>query len=126
MGDMPGDDEPTKGETIPMPQAIFIHDGKYIDYTPGSAVASGDVVVQGDLVGVALRPLATGEPGALAVDGVFDFNKNTGVAFTVGTVLYWDDTNNVVTATATGNKQIGKVVRAAATNDTTVRMRLSQ
>ena len=109
-----------------MPQATFIADGKYIDHTPAGALASGDVVVQGDLVGVVLRPLAAGELGALAVDGVFDFAKNTGVAFTVGTILYWDDTNNVVTSTATGNKQIGKVVKAAASADTTVRMRLSQ
>ena len=70
--------------------------------------------------------LAAGEVGSLAVDGVFDFNKNTGVAFTVGTILYWDDTNNVVTTTSAGNKSIGKVVRAAASADTTVRMRLSQ
>jgi predicted RecA/RadA family phage recombinase len=48
------------------------------------------------------------------------------VAFTVGTILYWDDANNVATATATGNKSIGKVVRAAASADTTVRMRISQ
>jgi predicted RecA/RadA family phage recombinase len=109
-----------------MPQATFVQDGKYIDHTPGSALASGDVVVQVDLVGVVLRPLAAGELGALAVDGIFDFTKNTGVAYTVGTILYWDDTNNVVTTTATGNKQIGKVVRAAATTDTTVRVRLSQ
>ena len=109
-----------------MAQAVFVSDGKYIDHTPAGALASGDVVVQGDLVGVVLRPLAAGELGALAVDGVFDFAKNTGVAFTVGTILYWDDTNNVVTSTATGNKQIGKVVRAAASADTTVRMRLSQ
>ena len=109
-----------------MPQATFIADGKYIDHTPAGALASGDVVVQGDLVGVVLRPLAAGELGSVAVDGVFDFAKNTGVAYTVGTILYWDDTNNVVTSTATGNKQIGKVVRAAASADTTVRMRLSQ
>lgn len=109
-----------------MPQATFIQDGKYIDHTPAGVLASGDVVVQGDLVGVTVRPLAVGEPGSLAVDGVFDFNKNTGVAFTVGQILYWDDTNNVATATATGNKQIGKVVRAAATTDTSVRVRLSQ
>jgi predicted RecA/RadA family phage recombinase len=57
---------------------------------------------------------------------VFDFAKNTGVAYTVGQILYWDDTTNVVTTTASGNKQIGKVVRAAATTDSTVRMRLSQ
>lgn len=109
-----------------MPQATFIQEGHYIDHTPAGALASGDVVVQGDLVGVTVRPLAAGEAGSLAVDGVFDFNKNTGVAYTVGTLLYWDDTNNVVTTTAAGNKAIGKVVRAAASADVTVRIRLSQ
>jgi len=109
-----------------MPQATFIQEGHYIDHTPVSALASGDVVVQGDLVGVTVRPLAAGEVGSIAVDGVFDFTKNTGVAFTVGTILYWDDTNNVVATTSAGNKSIGKVVRAAASADTTVRMRLSQ
>ena len=102
-------------------QAQYVQEGNYIDYTPGSAVAAGDVVVQGDLVAVAKGDIAANKLGALAVGGVFDFAKNT-----VGQILYWDDTNNVVTATATGNKQIGKVVRAAATTDTTVRMRLSQ
>ena len=109
-----------------MPQATFVQEGCALDYTPGSAIAAGDVVVQGDLVGVAKRPIAANELGAIEVAGVFDFAKNTNVAYTVGTILYWDDTNNVVTATATGNKQIGKVIRAAATTDTTVRMRLSQ
>jgi len=109
-----------------MPQATFVQDGRAIDYTPGSAVASGDVVVQGDLVGVVKRPLAANEQGSLDVEGVFDFAKATNVAYTVGTVLYWDDTANLVTTTATGNKQIGKVVRAAATTDATVRVRLSQ
>lgn len=109
-----------------MPQATFIQEGHYIDHTPASALAAGDVVVQGDLVGVTVRPLAIGELGSLAVDGVFDFNKSTGVAFTIGTILYWDNTNKVVTTTTTGNKSIGKVVRAAASADTTVRIRLSQ
>ena len=109
-----------------MPQATYVQDGDAIDYTPGSAVATGDVVVQGDLVGVVKRPLAANETGAIEVEGVFDFSKATNVAYTVGTILYWDDTNNLVTTTATGNKQIGKVVRAAATADTTVRVRLSQ
>jgi predicted RecA/RadA family phage recombinase len=109
-----------------MAQAVFVSDGKYIDHTPAGALASGDVVVQGDLVGVVERPLAAGELGALAVDGVFDFAKNTGVAYTAGTILYWDDAANVVTTTAAGNKQIGKVARAAASADTTVRVRLSQ
>jgi predicted RecA/RadA family phage recombinase len=119
-----GDDNPQE-EPI-MPQATFIQEGRYIDHTPASPLASGDVVVQGDLVGVTLRPLAAGELGSLAVEGVFDFTKNTGVAYNVGVLLYWDDTNNIVTTTASGNKPIGKVVRAAATADTLVQVRLSQ
>lgn len=109
-----------------MPQATYVQEGELIDYTPGSAIAAGEVVVQGDLVGVVARPLAAGELGALLVWGVFDIAKNTNVSYAAGTILYWDDTNNVVTTTATGNKQIGKAVRAAATADTTVRVRLSQ
>lgn len=109
-----------------MSQATYVQEGCAIDYTPTSAVAAGDVVVQGDLIGVAKRPIAANEPGSLEVDGVFDFAKATDVAYTVGTILYWDDTNNIVTATASGNKQLGKVIRAAATTDPTVRVRLRQ
>jgi predicted RecA/RadA family phage recombinase len=36
-----------------MATAQFIHDGEQIDYTPGSAVAAGAVVVQGELIGIA-------------------------------------------------------------------------
>jgi predicted RecA/RadA family phage recombinase len=37
-----------------MATAKFIHDGDSINYTPTSAdVAAGDVIVQGDLVGIA-------------------------------------------------------------------------
>jgi predicted RecA/RadA family phage recombinase len=109
-----------------MPQAVFVQEGAAIDYTPGADVTAGDVIVQGDLIAVARFDIKSGVLGALAVTGVFDFAKATNVAYTVGTILYWDDTNNIVTTTATGNKQIGKVVRAAATTDPTVRVRLSQ
>ena len=109
-----------------MPQAAFAHEGAAIDYTPGADVAAGDVVVQGDLVGVARLTIKANVLGALAVTGVFDFAKATNVAYTVGTILYWDDSANLVTTTSAGNKQIGKVVLAAATTDATVRVRLSQ
>ena len=111
-----------------MAQATFVHDGHAIDYTPGSAVAAGDVIVQGELVGVTRSPIAAGALGSLAVDGVFDFAKATGggTAISSGANVYWDDTNNVATTTATGNKLIGKCVRAAADADTTVRVRMTQ
>jgi len=109
-----------------MPQATFVIDGQHIDYTPTTAVAAGEVVVLGDLIGVAKSPIAANTRGALTVMGVFDFAKATGTAFPPGTIVYWDNTNKVVTATPTGNKLLGKVVRAAFPSDTTVRVRLQQ
>ncbi|MCS6921032.1 MAG: DUF2190 family protein [Elioraea sp.] len=109
-----------------MAQAVFVHDGECIDYTPGAAVAAGDVVVQGDLVGVAKRDIPAGTPGALTVSGVFDFAKLAALALAVGTLAYWDDAANVATNVSAGNKLLGKVVRAAAAADATVRVRLSQ
>ena len=62
-----------------MATAQFIHDGKSIDYTPGADVSAGDVVVQNDLIGIAKLDIASGALGALAVTGVFDLPKATGV-----------------------------------------------
>lgn len=111
-----------------MAQAVFVHEGCSIDYTPGADVAAGDVVVQADLVAVAKQPIKANQLGALAVAGVFDFAKATGggTALATGTIVYWDDTANVATATATGNKKIGKVVKAAVDADATVRVRMDQ
>jgi predicted RecA/RadA family phage recombinase len=111
-----------------MPTAFFVSEGNTIDYTPSANVAAGDVVVQGELVGIAKTPIAANAPGSLAVKGIFDLPKATGAgsAIAVGIQAYWDATNKVVTATATGNKFLGKTVKAAADADTNVRVRLSQ
>lgn len=113
-----------------MPTAIFIHDGNSIDYTPASDVASGAVVVQGDLVGVAKRPIPANTLGALCVAGVFDFPKASGVGsgIAVGVNAYWDASNGVATTDADGgaNKHLGKTVLAASDDDATVRVRLNQ
>ena len=108
--------------------ATFVHNSNSIDYTPSSAVAAGDVVVQGELIGVARTPIAASALGSLAVVGAFDFAKATGAgtAIAAGANCYWDATNKVATTTATGNKLIGKCVKAAADADATVRIRLMQ
>ncbi len=108
----------------------FIHEGDAVDYTPTADVAAGDVVVQGDLLGVAKSPIAANVSGALAVSGVFDFPKATGggTAITAGSQVYWDvaDAEAKTDAEAGANKLIGKTVKAAADADATVRVRLSQ
>ena len=106
-----------------MATARFIHDGNSIDYTPGSAVSAGDVVVQGDLIGVAKLNIVASALGALAVAGVFDFPKTagSGEAITAGAKVYWDVTDQVAkTDDESGaNKLIGKTVKDAGDNDAT-------
>lgn len=108
--------------------AQYIQDGRYVDYTPSGDVAAGAVVVQGDLVGVAVRPIAANTQGALAVQGIFEMPKASGgsTALAFGTTVYWDAGNSRVTTTSSGNKLAGKVARAAVDADTTVRVRLTQ
>ena len=74
-----------------MPTAVFVSEGNAIDYTPTADVAAGDVVVQGELVGIAKTPIAANTPGALTVTGVFDLPKATGAgtAIPVGSEAYW-------------------------------------
>lgn len=113
-----------------MPLATFIHDGNTIDYTPSSDVAVGDVVVLGDLVGIAKQAIKAGVLGALALTGVFDFPKATGggTAIGAGTKLYWDVTEQVAKADdeSGANKLIGKAIKAAADADAAVRVRVIQ
>jgi len=112
-----------------MATATFIHDGNAIDYTPGADVSAGDVVVQGDLIGIAKLDIASGTLGALAVTGVFDLPKASGDGgITAGSEVYWDEAEAVAkTDSESGaNKKLGKAVAAAGDTDTTVRVRLSQ
>ena len=110
--------------------ARFIQTGESIDYTPSADVAAGDVVVQGDLVGVAKLDIKSGKLGALAVSGVFDFDKETGQgsAIPAGSKVYWNAGDKWATADdASGaNKLIGKTILAAGDDDAKVRVRLSQ
>ena len=109
-------------------KAVKISSGDVIDYTPTADVAAGDVVVQGELVGIALQPIPANVLGSLAVAGVFDVAKATATVFSAGAKVYWDATNKLaVTSDGEGeNKLLGKAVAAAGNGATTVRVRLSQ
>jgi len=108
--------------------AVYLAVGNTVDYTPSTAVTAGDVVVQGELVGVATQAIAANVKGALAVAGVFQFPKATtsGSALTAGAKVYWDAGSSVVTTTVGSNKYVGKVVTAAAASASTVEVRLEQ
>ena len=111
-----------------MATATFVHQGDSVDYTPSTDVDAGDVVVQGELVGVASLDISSGAKGSLVVEGVIDFPKSTGSssAITAGANVYWDSGNEVATTTAASWKLIGKTVAAAGDDDETVRVKLNQ
>lgn len=100
--------------------ASYVQDGDYIDYTPGSAVAAGDVVVIGSVVAVAPRPIAANALGVLAVEGVWSFSKNTGIVIGQGDKVYYYAASGAVTG-ATGTVA-GFAAEAAATGDTSVKV----
>lgn len=115
-----------------MSQAVFVQEGNEVDYTPGSEVAAGAVVVQGTLVGVAKRPIPANTLGSLSIRGLFDAVKAAN-AFTAGAAVYWDADGNPVGGTAgtgaattvrTGNTFMGFAVAAAGETATTVRVAL--
>lgn len=106
-----------------MGNADYVHDGASVDYTPGAAVDAGDIVIQGDLVGIAKLDIAASALGALATRGVFDIVKDGegAVTFAIGDEVYWDAGNTVAVATAAGNTWMGYAVKAATATDTKVR-----
>jgi len=105
--------------------ATFVQEGDSIEYTPGVDLAAGDVVAQGILIGVAMRPIPANTLGALRVRGIFDLPKEAGVPFIedFGERVYWDPLAGVATATPTApNQPLGSTVRPAAAADPTVRV----
>jgi predicted RecA/RadA family phage recombinase len=91
-----------------------------VDHTPGSNVVAGQVIVIGNVVRVAHRDIAANALGALAAGGgQYRVPKATGggTAIADGKLVYWDDTNNVVTETAGANKKFGTTNGAGADAD---------
>lgn len=111
----------------------YIQPGNTIDWVvTGSAVVSGQTIVIGSIVGVAVTDGAVGETIAVTVEGVFKVAKAT-AAITLGAPVYWDADGNPVggtagsgaaTATSTGNTLMGKAIEAAAGGTATVKVKL--
>ncbi|KFJ12817.1 hypothetical protein DR66_4034 [Delftia acidovorans] len=81
--------------------------GRVMDYvnTGAEIVNSGDVVVSGSTLGVALVNIAPGATGSVAVDGVFRVPKVAGAAIGQGVALVFKKASQAfsVGATAAGD-----------------------
>jgi predicted RecA/RadA family phage recombinase len=81
----------------------------------------------GQLFGVCTGDALSGADVALKTTGVFDLTKIGSQAWTVGQLIYWDNTNKRCTSVARGNLLIGAAVAAVdnAAGSTTGRVRLN-
>ena len=97
-------------------KARYIQRGESIDYTPTEAVAAGDIVKLGNLVGVAKLDIKAGTLGALALSGVYRVVKGSETA-EAGAPVYWNADSGQATFTQGSNKRMGTLVADAATED---------
>ena len=102
----------------------YIQTGVYLDHTPDSALAQGDVVaIEDDFYGVATAAIAAGVKGALAVQGVFEFDSDGVIA--AGALVFWNSVTSKVSATPAPKCYIGRAVAAAASGKCRVALNAS-
>jgi predicted RecA/RadA family phage recombinase len=68
----------------------FIQPGHVIQHSPAAAVSSGDVVVIGNILGVALSDIAASASGQVQITGVFSCPKASAAVIKAGETLTWD------------------------------------
>jgi predicted RecA/RadA family phage recombinase len=97
----------------------YVQPGNTLTLIAPYAVASGAALKVGLIIGVAATAAGIGATVEADTVGVFTLAKATGAAWTVGALLYWDDTAKNCTTTAASNQKIGVAVVAAGAGDTT-------
>lgn len=74
-----------------MPMATFRSDPDRIDYTPGGAVAAGDVVILNEIIGISTQDIPANTQGSLAIKGIFDITKKTlANTYSVGEFVFFE------------------------------------
>lgn len=108
--------------------ASYVQDGDVIEFTPSSALSAGQPVLVGSSrLTIATHPIAANMPGSVATKGVWDIAKATGngTAISVGSLLYWDNGNAVVTTSSNGTVACGYAVAAATNAASSVQLKLN-
>lgn len=104
----------------------FVQEGDVITVAAPYALASGDGALIGSIFGVATNAAANGASVELFVDtGVVALSCLAADTGTVGTKMYWDNTNRRLTVTATSNSLVGALTVAKLAAEVTATVRLN-
>lgn len=105
----------------------YVQPAGTISYTnAGSAIQSGDPVIIGTTVGVALVDIGEGETGSVAIEGAFELAK-ANAKIDQGTAVNLTSAKNVTSAAAGANgvTGFGIAITDAAAGDATVVVKLT-
>lgn len=108
-----------------MAKAEYIQEGENITVTCESAKEYHEPMLIGDRLAVLLEPVSAGGKGTAAVTGVWKLPADGGTSVAVGQKIFWDATNERITATSTGNKAAGFAVEAISSGDTTAKVKIN-
>lgn len=105
----------------------YVHNGDAVTLAAPANTNSGDLVIVGQLFGVAQSSANSGANVALRCGGVHTLRKLNGAStsFAAGANVYWDATNANCTVSATSNTRIGVATVAAANADVSITVRLN-
>lgn len=103
----------------------FIQRGDNLTIPAPATMTSGAPVIAGEIVGIALGDAASGASVDVATSGVFEITKVAADDMALGDLIYWDDSAELATITATDNTKLGVAVAAAGTGTGAVNVRLS-
>lgn len=105
----------------------FVQAGNTITVPAPYDLSSGAGAKVGQVFGVAQGDADSGDDVELMTVGVHDLAKKGSEAWTVGALVYWDNTNKYCTTTATSNLLIGAAMAAvgSGSDETTGRVRLN-
>lgn len=109
-------------------EAKFLGPANQVEKTLSAAATSGDLLQADDgRMGVVqgLGDYASGETVTLAVAGRFKAAKKSADTWSAGATLYWDQTNEELTVTSTGNEVAGTALAAGGSGETEAKFDLN-
>src|SRR5258706_455027 len=104
---------------------LVVQPGEVWTVAAPATVLSGAGALIGTQFGGAMKDITNGVLGPFALTGGHTLAKATGIAWTVGILLYWDNSAKNVTNVTTSNTRIGIAWAAAASGDATGQVRLN-
>lgn len=103
----------------------FIQKGEILSFTAPYQVGSGDGFLVTSFFAVANTSAANGASVEGMVTGCHRLTALSTDTGSVGTKVYWDNTNKRVTVTSTNNSPIGALIEAKTAGQTTAAVRLN-